>query len=121
MDLFQTFLGGVNNNQRGMPGGFARPPLKFERIFKALPMSFHLQKEDTRQVDSGNKILMPPSALDTLSRMNIQVTFPPQKIQVIFTKKMIVNFEIPCISVTILSMFKSFYNCEKSSPQIRML
>jgi len=72
MDIFQTFLGGVNNNQRGMPGGFARAPLKFERIFKALPMSFHLQKEDTRQVDSGNKILMPPSALDTLSRMNIQ-------------------------------------------------
>lgn len=73
MDLFQQFLGGVNNNQRMGPGGFARgAPMKFERIFKALPMSFHLQKEDTRQVDSGNKILMPPSALDTLSRMNIQ-------------------------------------------------
>lgn len=73
MDLFQTFLGGVNNNRGGMPGGFARGvPHKFERIFKALPMSFHLQKEDTRQVDSGNKILMPPSALDSLSRMNIQ-------------------------------------------------
>jgi len=73
MDLFQQFLGGVNNNRGGMHGGYgARPPLKFDRIFKALPMSFHLQKEDTRQVDSGNKILMPPSALDTLSRMNIQ-------------------------------------------------
>ena len=101
MDLFQTFLGGVNNNQRGMPGGFARPPLKFERIFKALPMSFHLQKEDTRQVDSGNKILMPPSALDTLSRMNIQVTFPPQKIQVIFHEENDSQFRNSKVFITV--------------------
>lgn len=72
MNLFETILG-ANNNQRGFQGGFARAvPQKFERIFQAMPMSFALQKEDTRQVDSGNKILMPPSALDTLSRMNIQ-------------------------------------------------
>lgn len=69
MELFQQIMG-IPNGQ--MQQRFAPAPQRFERTFRALPMSFNTSKQDNRQVDSGNKILMPPSALDTLSRMNIQ-------------------------------------------------
>lgn len=70
-DLFASMFGMQPIQQQ--PRGFmARAPQTFDRTLQALPMSFHMQKEDTRQVDSGNKVLLPPSALHQLSQMNIQ-------------------------------------------------
>jgi len=70
--MFQQIfgLGPVNPNMRPMPGQFGAQQ-RFTRMLNAKPMSF-ANKEDTRKVDSGNKVLLPASALDQLANMNVQ-------------------------------------------------
>ncbi|KAF2073732.1 hypothetical protein CYY_004965 [Polysphondylium violaceum] len=51
-------------------GGGMEPIGKFQQKFKAYPISF-LPKEK-HYLETGGKILLPPSALNTLSRLNIQ-------------------------------------------------
>lgn len=46
-------------------------PKKFDRIFKAQPVSY-ANKNDTKEINTGNKIFLPNSALNQLSQMNIQ-------------------------------------------------
>jgi len=45
---------------------------QFNRVFKAVPMSYAAHRDHTSEVDVGNKVLLPVSALEELSRMNIQ-------------------------------------------------
>jgi len=70
--FFQSFVNGGAPQMRMMQPRQQR----FERLFKAMPMSYASGKNDTRDADAGNQILMPPSALEELSHMNIQ--FPMQ-------------------------------------------
>jgi len=53
------------------PGGgggfFAGPPGRFDMQYQCYPVSF-INKED---LEKGNKIILPPSALDHLARLNI--------------------------------------------------
>jgi ubiquitin fusion degradation protein 1 len=51
----------------GGPGGVAAPTGAFTRQFRAFPVSFI----DRADLERGDKIVLPPSALDTLARLNI--------------------------------------------------
>jgi ubiquitin fusion degradation protein 1 len=58
----------------GGPGGVGPAPTgAFTRQFRAYPVSF-LDRSDTQKLEAGDKIVLPPSALDTLARLNI--SFP---------------------------------------------
>jgi ubiquitin fusion degradation protein 1 len=48
-------------------GGFGGPPGRFDHQYQAYPVSF-IGKDD---LEKGNKIILPPSALDHLARLNI--------------------------------------------------
>ena len=72
MALFQQIL-----NMAAQPNMGMQPNMidaRFDRVFKAVPMSYAPHREHTADVDVGNKVLLPASALEELSRMNIQVT-----------------------------------------------
>lgn len=62
------FGGHFDDDNFGMRG--AAPPGAFTRQFRCYPVSFI----DKSELESGGKIVLPPSALDTLARLNI--TFP---------------------------------------------
>jgi len=69
MALFQQIL-----NMAAQPN-MMQPNMidaRFDRVFKAVPMSYAPHREHTADVDVGNKVLLPASALEELSRMNIQ-------------------------------------------------
>jgi len=70
MALFQHILNMAAQPNMGIPQH--RLDAKFDRVFKAVPMSYAPHREHTADVDVGNKVLLPASALEELSRMNIQ-------------------------------------------------
>jgi len=73
MDLIGAFmgqmLGGANMQQGGM--GMGPRQSVFDRKFIPLTPAYW-QTEDPTKLESGDKIVLPPSALDQLSKMNIQ-------------------------------------------------
>ncbi|KAM9975272.1 hypothetical protein ACTFIW_000899 [Dictyostelium discoideum] len=62
-EYVRSLRGEVMGHHHGGPG-------RYEQKFKAFPISF-LPKEK-HSLESGGKILLPPSALNALSRLNIQ-------------------------------------------------
>jgi len=72
-NVFQQIfgLGPVGQQQMGQRQQGFNQTRTFMRMLNAKPMSF-ANKEDTRKVDSGNKVLLPVSALDQLANMNVQ-------------------------------------------------
>lgn len=70
MALFQHIMNMANAPNMGIPQHLLNT--KFDRVFKAVPMSYCPGREHTADVDVGNKVLLPASALEELSRMNIQ-------------------------------------------------
>jgi ubiquitin fusion degradation protein 1 len=68
--------GHYDDDGYGGPGGHGHGPAPtgaFTRQFRAYPVSF-LDRSDTQKLEAGDKIVLPPSALDTLARLNI--SFP---------------------------------------------
>jgi len=53
--------------QQGAVGG----PRRFEEEYRVYSMAFSPGGGDKSNLESGDKILLPPSALDTLARMNV--------------------------------------------------
>lgn len=61
------FNGGYDNDPFGGPGGGTAANGAFTRQFRSFPVSFI----DRSDLERGDKIVLPPSALDTLARLNI--------------------------------------------------
>lgn len=64
--FFNNFFGGGPGGLGGGPGG-APLPHRFDQQYQCWPVSFIGRDE----LERGNKIILPPSALDTLARLNI--------------------------------------------------
>jgi len=79
--IFQTLFGEPGNQRGGLGRGgvpYNNPfmynqnhPSQFNRQFIPLPPAFW-ENEDPSKLEQGDKIVLPQSALDELSRMNIQ-------------------------------------------------
>jgi ubiquitin fusion degradation protein 1 len=67
--MFGWGVGNFNNPQPGGGGFFGDGGgnRKFEQEYNCYPSSF-LGRDD---IDKGNKIILPSSALDTLARLNV--------------------------------------------------
>lgn len=66
-------LGGYGGGQGGL-GGLSDPSAQFKAVYRCYPVVMAGANGNKAELEAGNKIILPSSALDTLARL--RVTYP---------------------------------------------